>query len=154
MKVRAVCVLTNSKRGISGHVLFDELKDRVRITVKVTGLKPNSSHGFHVHRYGDLRDGCDSLCEHYNPHDKTHGGQGDKNRHVGDLGNIVANKNGDVSTVFYDKMIKLTGKYSIIGRSVVIHKGTDDLGKTDHPLSKTTGNSGGRIACGVIGYRS
>ena len=63
-----------------------------------------------------------------------------------------------------DKEIKLKGKYSIIGRSVVIHQGEDDLGrggldennkvidKKKHQDSLKTGNAGKRIACGVIGY--
>jgi Cu-Zn family superoxide dismutase len=39
----------------------------------------------------------------------------------------------------------------VIGRSIVVHEGIDDLGSTDHADSKTTGNSGARLACGVIG---
>lgn len=50
-----------------------------------------------------------------------------------------------------DTTITLDGLYSVIGRSVVVHKNVDDLGKTDHPDSKTTGNAGARLACGVIG---
>lgn len=49
------------------------------------------------------------------------------------------------------KDIKLVGKESVIGRAFVVHAEVDDLGLTDHPLSKTTGNSGGRVACGIIG---
>lgn len=50
-----------------------------------------------------------------------------------------------------DKQISLIGPYSIVGRSVVVHAGTDDLGKGGHQDSLTTGNAGGRAACGVIG---
>ena len=51
-----------------------------------------------------------------------------------------------------DKLIKLRGKYSVIGRSVVIHADEDDLGKGGDKESLITGNAGARIACGVIGY--
>ena len=53
---------------------------------------------------------------------------------------------------FTDKIIKLRGKYSIIGRSVVIHEDEDDLGKGGHKDSCTTGLCSKRIACGIIGY--
>lgn len=48
-------------------------------------------------------------------------------------------------------MVKLLGANSILGRTVVVHAGTDDLGKGGHAESKKTGNAGGRPACGVIG---
>lgn len=48
-------------------------------------------------------------------------------------------------------MISLYGEYSIVGRSVVVHADEDDLGKTNHPDSLKTGNSGKRVACGIIG---
>lgn len=52
---------------------------------------------------------------------------------------------------FKDKFISLYGDLSVVGRSVVVHANEDDLGATDHPESSKTGNSGPRIACGVIG---
>ena len=52
---------------------------------------------------------------------------------------------------FVDKEVKLRGKYSVIGRSIVIHEDPDDLGKGNHKDSKTTGHAGKRIACGIIG---
>ena len=67
------------------------------------------------------------------------------------MGNITADDSGNVNICFIDKTISLFGEYSIIGRSVVVHANEDDLGKTDHPESKKTGNSGPRVACGVIG---
>ena len=51
-----------------------------------------------------------------------------------------------------DKLIKLRGKYSVIGRSIVIHDDPDDLGIGGHSDSHTTGHAGKRIACGIIGY--
>ncbi len=50
-----------------------------------------------------------------------------------------------------DRLVKLIGATSIIGRSIVVHADVDDLGKGGHELSLTTGNAGGRVACGVVG---
>lgn len=80
-----------------------------------------------------------------------HGAPNDQVRHIGDLGNVRANAQGVADTKFSDQVINLAGPRSIIGRAVVVHSGTDDLGKTNHPDSKKTGNAGGRAGCGVIG---
>ena len=147
--IQAVCVF---KDGIKGYVLFKEdLKNKETIIKVELENVPKGKHGIHIHETGDLRMGCSSLCAHYNPYKKDHGGPNDKNRHVGDLGNLESKK-GKVSKTFRDKLIKLRGKYSIVGRSVVIHAGEDDLGKGGDKESLITGNSGARIACGVIGY--
>jgi len=157
-----ICVLTNN----SGNIEFIQKENNeVSIKVNITGLKPGK-HGFHIHEAGDLTDSCSSACKHFNPTNKNHGGPDSKERHVGDLGNITANKSGKVNKIFSDSKIKLKGKYSIIGRSVVIHELEDDLGvggididgtvidKQVNLESKKTGNAGKRIACGVIGYSS
>jgi Cu-Zn family superoxide dismutase len=65
--------------------------------------------------FGDLSKGCNSTGSHYNPFNKTHGAPKDRNRHVGDLGNIKADKNGVAKLNFHDKVIKLSGQYSILG---------------------------------------
>jgi Cu-Zn family superoxide dismutase len=151
MNIEAVCVFQESK--IKGYILFNE--DKVRKQTKITlNLKniPHGKHGFHIHTSGDLREGCKSLCDHFNPYNKTHGGPNDIIRHIGDLGNIEPNSKGIVKKVIYDNKIKLSGKNSIIGRSVIIHSGEDDLGRGGNPASLITGNAGTRIACGIIGY--
>ncbi|CAJ0903623.1 8637_t:CDS:2, partial [Entrophospora sp. SA101] len=73
-----------------------------------------------------------------------------KNRHVGDLGNVLVGPDGTVKDSFSDELIKLIGERSVIGRTVVVHADPDDLGKGGVELSLTTGNAGARLACGVI----
>lgn len=122
----------------------------MQVTGEITGLT-KGDHGFHVHEFGDNTNGCVSAGAHFNPHGKDHGGPGAEVRHVGDLGNVTADDNGVAKVEISDKMISLFGEHSIIGRTLVVHADPDDLGLGGHELSKTTGNAGGRVACGVIG---
>jgi len=82
-----------------------------------------------------------SSCEHFNPFHTNHGGFNSKERHVGDLGNIIS-KNNISKGVLYDKLISLdfNNKACIIGRCIVIHEDEDDLGLGNHKFSLTTGN--------------
>ncbi len=148
--INAICVLNGN--NIMGTILLSEdLENKSTIfKIKISNLKPGK-HGIHIHTFGDTRKGCESMGPHYNPFNKEHGGLHDKNRHVGDLGNLTADKNGKVDITIKDKLIKLKGKYNVIGRSMVIHADEDDLGKGNFPDSKTTGHSGSRVACGIIG---
>lgn len=149
-KVKAICMMLGKCDGI---VKLDEYgKNRVKITLEIKNLKPHTSHAFHIHETGDMRRGCMSLKAHYNPHNKNHGGPNDKDRHVGDFGNITADKDGKVQKSFMSDLVKLRGKNSVIGRSFVIHEGIDDLGKGGNAESLKTGNAGGRMGCGIIGY--
>jgi len=148
--IKAVCVLKNDK--INGVFYLEELPDKnTHIFGAVSGLKPGL-HGFHIHEAGDLTDGCTSACAHFNPYGKKHGGPNDKDRHVGDLGNLYANKQGIATFDLVDNLVKLRGKHSVIGRSLIIHEDPDDLGKGGHADSLTTGHAGKRLICAVIGY--
>lgn len=153
MTIEAVCVLRGKKpdSDLQGIVVFKENSKSVTVTLELSGLTPGL-HGFHIHESGDLRDGCNSLCAHYNPHSQTHGGRSSKTRHMGDLGNVKADKNGTVKMTFRDSKIRLTGKYSIVGRSLIVHEDEDDLGLGGNEESLKTGNAGKRIMCGVIGW--
>ncbi|RMX93463.1 hypothetical protein D0868_12841 [Hortaea werneckii] len=86
-----------------------------------------------------------------NPHQKTHGAPSDSERHVGDLGNFKTDGQGNAQGSVTDKLVKLIGPESVLGRTIVVHAGTDDLGQGGNDESKKTGNAGGRPACGVIG---
>jgi len=149
--VRAVCVLTGSA-GVSGQIILeqDATGGATRINGTIKGLKPGK-HGFHVHQFGDLSQGCTSAGPHFNPFNKTHGAPGDEVRHVGDLGNVEADKDGVVEVKLSDHLVSLVGVNSVIGRAFIVHENIDDLGKGGHELSSSTGNAGGRLACGVIG---
>ncbi len=145
--MEGVGVFQNS--NLKGYVLFTQTEGIVTIKIEVSGLAPKSYHGFHIHKSGDLRRGCDSCCSHYNPDDNEHGGLEDENSHAGDLGNIYADESGVCNmTLSTDKFFV----EEIIGRSIIIHESMDDLGRGGHKDSKTTGNSGKRIACAVIGF--
>jgi len=150
MASKAVCVLKSDK--VNGVVRFVQDGDAVKLSGEITGLAPGE-HGFHVHQFGDNTDGCVSAGPHFNPEGCTHGAPTNPKgeRHAGDLGNVTANADGVATLDITDNLISLTGDRSIIGRTMVIHADIDDLGKGGHELSKTTGNAGGRLACGVIG---
>ena len=152
-KFKGICVLHENNNNVYGTIKFSQSKKskRVKVTYHITGLS-DGLHGFHVHEYGDLTDGCGSSCAHFNPTNKLHGGRKSKIRHVGDLGNILS-KNKVAKGFFYDNIISLNpkSKFSIIGRCIVVHEEEDDLGKGGDKESTITGNAGKRLACGVIG---
>lgn len=135
--------------ALQGAVTFEPLEgDHVRISVHLTGLKPFSAHGFHVHTFGDLSavDGS-TVGGHFDPKGQLHGLPPDQTRHVGDLGNLMTDKNGEVKKSFEVDGLPLTGKHSILGRSVVLHAKTDTG-------EEPSGSAGDRIGFGVIGYRN
>jgi Cu-Zn family superoxide dismutase len=141
---RAVLTGTKGHEGVKGLVTFTVKGDVVVVNASITGLTPGK-HGFHIHEKGDCSapDGS-SAGGHFNPTHMKHGAPTDAERHVGDLGNVVADEKGNATLVWNDKVIKLSGPNSIIGKGVIVHAGEDDL------KSQPTGNAGARVACGVI----
>lgn len=147
--VSALAVISgNTDAGITGVIKFTRLKKGVRISGEIYGLTPGK-HGFHIHEKG--------LCEkpdfstaggHFNPGGMKHGSMHSEQRHEGDFGNIIADDYGVAKFSFVDYTLSFKGTNSIIGRSAMIHDKEDDL-KTD-----PSGNSGGRIGCGVIQLNS
>ncbi|XP_057956006.1 superoxide dismutase [Cu-Zn], chloroplastic [Malania oleifera] len=147
---KAVAVLKGNSKVEGVVTLTQDDGGPTTVNVRVTGLTPGS-HGFHLHEYGDTTNGCISTGAHFNPKGMTHGAPEDEIRHAGDLGNIVANADGVAEATIVDKQIPLSGPDAVVGRAFVVHELEDDLGKGGHELSLTTGNAGGRLACGVVG---
>lgn len=128
---------------VTGTVTFVKSGDAVQVVADVQNLKPGK-HGFHIHEKGDCSAAdAASAGGHFNPTHQHHGGPMTAEHHTGDLGNIEADASGKAHLDWKGKM-NLSGEDSIIGKSVVVHEKEDDL-KTD-----PAGNSGARVACGVI----
>jgi Cu-Zn family superoxide dismutase len=146
---KAVAVITPiGDSGVRGVVTFIQEKNAVRIVADLSGLTPGK-HGFHIHEFGD-RSSPDGMSAggHFNPHNTAHGDPYDKASHVGDLGNIEADRSGKATYNRLNYKISLTGPNSIIGRSVVIKEKPDDF------KTQPGGGAGARIAWGVIGIAS
>tara|TARA_R110001592_G_scaffold210324_3_gene461807 strand:- start:98 stop:631 length:534 start_codon:yes stop_codon:yes gene_type:complete len=147
---KAICVLTPTEgSSTSGTITFTKTDDGIMIEGMISGLTPESTHGFHIHQYGDIS-GADGKATggHFNPHGMDHAGPDADMRHVGDLGNVVADKEGNATYKRLDKGIAFDGDNNIIGRGMILHAGTDDM------KTQPTGDAGSRIAQGVIGIAS
>lgn len=128
---------------ISGTVTFSQVPDGVKVVADIEGLQPGS-HGFHIHEKGLCEKDGTSAGSHFNPSGMPHGSPTNDLRHAGDLGNLIADDSGKAHYERVDHVLKLDGKNSIIGKSVIIHDKLDDF------KTQPTGNSGARHACGVI----
>jgi Cu-Zn family superoxide dismutase len=143
---KAVAVLhPTAGSKVHGMVTFTQTGTSVRVVADLEGLTPGK-HGFHIHQYGDCSaaDGS-SAGGHFNPDNVAHGALNGEPSHVGDLGNIEADKSGKAHLELTDTQMTFSGPHSIVGRGVIVHAGEDDM------KSQPTGNAGGRVACGVIG---
>ena len=122
--------------------------DGVRIVV--TGYRlPPGVHGLHIHAVGQCQPPeFTTAGAHFNPTGKKHGTQNPEGAHAGDLPNLNVQASGEGGIDTVTKAVTLgpgpTSLFGDNGTSMVIHAAADDM-KTD-----PTGNSGGRIACGVI----
>jgi len=136
------------KSGTStgGTVTFQQQSGGVMMTASVTGLPPNSTHGFHVHEKGDCSaPDAMSAGGHFNPAGKPHGQIDMPDHHAGDMNNLVADASGNAKASYLLPGVTLdSGPNSLIGRAVVVHKDPDDY------KTQPTGNSGARVACGVV----
>src|SRR5206468_10865272 len=146
--LRAIALLhPTAGNKLSGTVTFTPVADGVQVRAEITGLTPGK-HGFHVHEFGDCSAAdASSAGAHFNPTNQPHAGPEATARHEGDMGNVEADASGNAKLDYVDHQISLASDAkSAIGRSVVVHAKPDDL------KTQPSGDAGGRIACGVIGW--
>lgn len=133
--------------AVTGKVHFvQHTHGGVKVSGQISGLQPNSEHGFHIHENGDCSsaDGS-SAGGHFNPGNTAHGRHDQGIRHVGDLLSLRANANGMAVVQYETTQISLgTDSKNIAGRALIVHADPDDF------TSQPTGNAGARLACGVI----
>lgn len=146
-KDESVVSTTAAKARITGKVTgsasFTPTDKGVLMKVYLSGLSPHSTHGYHIHENG----ACDkpdykSAGDHFNPGKHSHGGPSAPIKHLGDLGNLVANKKGVAEKEVL--MMDLKDVNIIKNKTIIVHEKADDL------VSQPSGDSGARIACGII----
>jgi Cu-Zn family superoxide dismutase len=126
---------------VTGTVTFEQVGSNVNMFADINGLTPGK-HGYHIHEKGDLSDpALKSVGGHFDMSGSKHGAPDTTAHHSGDMGNLDADANGHAKLMLTLKNISLD---QLVGKSVIVHAGEDDL-KTD-----PSGNSGGRVAGGVI----
>jgi Cu-Zn family superoxide dismutase len=133
----------------SGVVNFTQKGSRVRVQGDVSGLRPNQEHGFHIHEKGDCSSGDGmSAGGHFNPLGKPHAHPAISERHAGDLQALKADASGRARVDAEIDLITVEeGPTSVVGKGLIVHAQPDDY------RTQPTGNSGARLACGVIQRR-
>ncbi|KAI8618674.1 Copper/zinc superoxide dismutase-domain-containing protein [Chytriomyces sp. MP71] len=144
-------------QSISGTLLLSQDDGTTTLSLNLTGGAPNSTHGFHLHAFGDMSDpkGANAFG-HFNPSNASHGcpdaGQTSPIKlktgfHFGDLGSITVDNNGNAKQTWISTELDLNDSSTlgfVLGRGVIVHNMTDDC------TTQPTGNSGSRLAQGVI----
>ena len=128
----------------SGLVGFVKQGERILVTATVTGLSPGA-HGFHIHEKGDCSaPDAASAGGHFNPGGHPHGHPQMGPHHAGDIAMLEADAGGNARLSVELSGVALDGDQGIVGRGVIVHASPDDF------RTQPTGNSGARVACGVI----
>lgn len=131
----------------AGELTLASMGTGVHVTGDLTGLAINSEHGFHVHEKGDCSaPDASSAGSHFNPGGQPHGDPRGSAHHAGDLINVRADEQGRAHVDMHVDAATLGdgGANDIAGRAIIVHAKPDDYS------TQPSGNSGDRIACGII----
>ena len=133
---------------VAGTINFSLVDGQLRASGDITGLKPDSEHGFHIHEKGDCSapDGT-SAGGHFNPGSSEHGSISAAMHHGGDMPNIKADAQGNAhidGPVASNVNVGVGDGFDIVGRGLIVHADPDDY------KTQPTGNAGARLACAVI----
>lgn len=140
----AVASMRTSAGADAGRATAREVAGGVRFTVDARGV-PAGTHGVHVHTVGRCDPpGFESAGPHWNPTDMKHGPNNPQGPHLGDLPNMVVGTDGRGTIAMTMSGATMAGLLDADGAAMMIHAGADDL------VTDPSGNSGGRIACGVF----
>src|SRR5688572_4285372 len=144
----AVAMLAGLKESaVRGEVRLEATTGAVNLKGEIMGLTPGTEHGFHIHEHGDCSapDGT-SAGAHLNPANAPHGGPDTNPRHLGDLPNVKANEEGkaEITATLTGATLRDGGPNNLVGKSFIVHAKRDDY------KTQPSGDSGDRIACGVI----
>lgn len=130
--------------GVKGTITFTQEAGGVHVVARVEGAKPGK-HGFHLHAGGVCEGDFKSAGDHFNPTNVAHGAPDAEPHHAGDFGNVEVGADGTGNADFTTNMLSLgEGANDAIGKAVILHGGADDL------KTQPSGNSGPRVACGVV----
>ncbi len=142
--IRATAMLRTATGTDAGRATVSEVAGGLRVTLDVRNM-PAGTHGAHIHTIGR----CDapdfaSAGGHWNPTGAKHGSMNPQGPHEGDLPNLIVGNDGRGTLGLTVPGATMAGLLDADGAAIVVHAGPDDL------MTDPSGNSGGRIACGVF----
>jgi Cu-Zn family superoxide dismutase len=132
---------------VTGSLQLTASTTGVTLAGEISGLAPNTEHGFHVHEIGDCSaPDAKSAGDHFNPEHAAHGGPTSATKHLGDIPNLQSDGSGKVAVnaMIGGATLRDGGPNDLVGRAVIVHAKRDDY------MTQPSGDSGDRIACGVV----
>lgn len=144
----ATLAATYPDTTVNGTVRFEQESDgEIDMKLELTiPAKANQTVAVHIHEHGNCGDTAHHAGGHWNPTNAAHGKWGGAAFHLGDIGNVTLDASGKGTLELETSLWSIGGdaQKNILDKTIIVHGGTDDY------TSQPSGNSGTRLACGVI----